>query len=81
MLAKVSEVADIDLIPVMDTEISAVNVSTGDPNDEGVHINAPSKDDDPLAFAWHYDSYPFVCITMLSDCTGMVGGETASKTG
>ena len=25
---------------------------------------------------WHRDSYPFVCILMLSDCYGMVGGET-----
>lgn len=30
--------------------------------------------------AWHYDSFPFVCVTMLSDCTGMVGGETALRT-
>jgi hypothetical protein len=32
------------------------------------------------AFAWHYDSFPFVCVTMPSDCTGMVGEETALKT-
>ena len=31
------------------------------------------------AFAWHYDSFPFVCVTMLSDCAGMVGGETAIR--
>ncbi len=35
--------------------------------------------DSPPAFAWHYDSYPFVCVTMLSDCTDMIGGETAIK--
>jgi hypothetical protein len=29
---------------------------------------------------WHRDSYPFVCVTMLSDCTNMVGGETALRT-
>lgn len=29
---------------------------------------------------WHKDSYPFVCVTMLSDCTNMVGGETALRT-
>ncbi|KAG2413332.1 hypothetical protein HFD88_002521 [Aspergillus terreus] len=36
--------------------------------------------DETAAFAWNYDSLPFVCVTMLSDCTGMVGGETALKT-
>ncbi|GAA6044309.1 hypothetical protein JCM8097_002874 [Rhodosporidiobolus ruineniae] len=30
---------------------------------------------------FHRDSYPFVCVLMLSDCTNMVGGETALKTG
>jgi len=30
---------------------------------------------------WHHDSYPFVCVLMLSDTEGMVGGETALKTG
>lgn len=30
---------------------------------------------------WHTDSYPFVCVTMLSDCTNMIGGETALRTG
>ena len=38
-----------------------------------------AEDDSPIV-DWHHDSYPFVCVTMLSDCTGMVGGETALKT-
>jgi hypothetical protein len=25
----------------------------------------------------HYDSYPFVCVVMLSDVSQMIGGETA----
>lgn len=29
--------------------------------------------------AWHYDSFPFVCVTMASDCTDMVGGEPRSS--
>lgn len=28
---------------------------------------------------WHRDSYPFVCVVMLSDPTGMTGGETMCK--
>lgn len=30
---------------------------------------------------WHTDSYPFVCVTMLSDCREMIGGETAIRKG
>ena len=79
VLAKISEVAGIELTPAMDYEIAAINISV---NDQTVAIvNAPKVDDDTLpAFAWHRDSYPFVCVTMLSDCTGMTGGETALKT-
>ena len=31
--------------------------------------------------AWHKDSYNFVCVVMLSDPTGMKGGETALRKG
>jgi hypothetical protein len=37
------------------------------------------NDDNVPAFAWHYDSFPFVCVTMLSDCSNMIGGETAIR--
>ncbi|ORY91689.1 hypothetical protein BCR35DRAFT_349472 [Leucosporidium creatinivorum] len=30
---------------------------------------------------FHYDSYPFVCVLMLSDVSTMIGGETALKCG
>jgi len=30
-----------------------------------------------LGFSWHYDSFLFVCVTMLSNCSDMKGGETA----
>ncbi|CAI7605480.1 unnamed protein product [Penicillium glandicola] len=41
---------------------------------------------DPLKDAsaiipWHYDSYPYVCVLMLSDTEGMIGGETYIKKG
>lgn len=31
--------------------------------------------------SWHYDSYPFVCVLMLSDVSSMIGGETALQCG
>ena len=64
----------------MDYEIAAINISV---NDQTIPIfdgPTPEKEDDFPAFAWHRDSYPFVCVTMLSDCVGMTGGETALKT-
>lgn len=63
----------------MDYEIAAINISVN--NQTVSAYSAPKQDDDSLpAFAWHRDSYPFVCVTMLSDCVGMTGGETALKT-
>ncbi|KAM0546235.1 hypothetical protein ACHAPJ_010918 [Fusarium lateritium] len=82
VLDRISEVAGIDLVPVMDTEISAVNIVVNDNNTTAPAVDGEKKvEDEVSAFAWHYDSYPFVCVTMLSDCTDMVGGETALKTG
>lgn len=34
------------------------------------------EESEPIV-GWHKDSYPFVCILMLSDCSDMIGGETA----
>ncbi|KAE8355443.1 hypothetical protein BDV28DRAFT_155375 [Aspergillus coremiiformis] len=75
VLAKVSEVAGVDLVPALDVEIATINISvhtdTGD--------RRPTEDqveDEISSTAWHYDSFPFVCVTMISDCQGMIGGET-----
>lgn len=42
--------------------------------DDGIDVHPP-EDDKPIV-GWHTDSYPFVCVLMLSDCTDMIGGET-----
>ena len=47
--------------------------------DEGI-AGCPWEDDKPIV-DWHTDSYPFVCVLMLSDCSTMIGGETALRTG
>lgn len=50
--------------------------------DEGVSgCGWEAEEDDEPIVDWHTDSYPFVCVTMLSDCTNMIGGETALRTG
>lgn len=91
-----SQIAGIDLVPVMDFEIGHINISINSKEtqeaakkalaehqnreaDEGV-AGCPWEDDAPVV-DWHTDSYPFVCVLMLSDCSDMIGGETALRTG
>jgi hypothetical protein len=47
-------------------------------SDEGIDVGS-SADDKPIV-GWHTDSYPFVCVLMMSDCTNMVGGEIVLRT-
>ena len=95
-LAIVSKIARVELVTEMDFEIAHVNISVKSEkqraeeleafmdkklteDDEGI-AGCPWEDDKPIV-DWHTDSYPFVCVTMLSDCTNMIGGETALRTG
>ncbi|KAK5122458.1 hypothetical protein LTR85_004042 [Meristemomyces frigidus] len=95
-LATISKIAGVDLIPNINFEVGHVNISVKSEKqaseeraavererksyaeDEGI-AGCPWEDDKPVV-GWHTDSYPFVCVTMLSDCTNMVGGETALRT-
>ncbi|CAE6481594.1 unnamed protein product [Rhizoctonia solani] len=43
---------------------------------EAVVPKLPEPKIDPDVMEWHRDSYPWVCIVMLSDATNMQGGET-----
>lgn len=72
--------AGIDLVPSFDFEIANINISVNTGDKEAPQANLDPLGDGLSAVAWHYDSFPFVCVTMLSDCTGMVGGETALRT-
>ncbi|KAI2897378.1 hypothetical protein CBS76997_3510 [Aspergillus niger] len=89
-LAIISKVAGVDLVPVMDFELGHVNISGHNEEEKheavkeagvlGKGIAVKPSNDDAIV-DWHTDSYPFVCVTMLSDCTNMIGGETALRTG
>jgi hypothetical protein len=87
VLAAVSKIAGIELVPAMDFDVGHINISINDMTTEVVaqgNTSGPDSaygKDEESAFAWHRDSYPFVCVTMLSDCSGMVGGETAMRMG
>jgi len=65
----------------MDYEIGHINMSV--PKEKTQHDSSTmtSEDDEEAIVGWHRDSYPFVCVLMMSDTTGMVGGETALRTG
>jgi len=76
----VSSIAGIDLVPVIDIEIGNINVSVQDPLNNYQKQDNQSDDDLPVT-KWHHDSYPFVCVVMMSDTSQMVGGETAIRTG
>lgn len=71
----------------MDFEIGHINISVHSEEEKAQALEAAEADKDQPAEAqdmeddnpivgWHTDSYPFVCVTMLSDCTDMIGGET-----
>ncbi|EXJ60455.1 hypothetical protein A1O7_04608 [Cladophialophora yegresii CBS 114405] len=79
-LAIVSKIAGIDLIPMIDIDIGNINVSVQEPLKNPGKLVNQSNDDIPVT-KWHVDSYPFVCVVMMSDASQMIGGETAVKTG
>ena len=84
----VSKIAGVELVPSMSFEVSHVNLcvksSEAAQVERDAHVlqrkDSTVEDEKPIV-GWHRDSYPFVCVTMLSDCTGMIGGETALRTG
>ncbi|KAJ6032501.1 hypothetical protein N7540_003233 [Penicillium herquei] len=57
-----------------------------EPTAEKVELTLEERSYDPLKdtstiIPWHHDSYPYVCVLMLSETEGMVGGETYIKKG
>jgi hypothetical protein len=77
-LSIISKIAGVELVPVIDYEIAHINLSVPADKKELAHS---TDDDDEAIVGWHRDSYPFVCVLMMSDTTTMVGGETALRTG
>ena len=80
-LAIMSKIAGVELVPVMDYEIGHINMSIPGKKKEYDSTTMISEDDEEAIVGWHRDSYPFVCVLMMSNTTGMVGGETALRTG
>jgi hypothetical protein len=71
--------ASVDInAPISEVLPPATPPREEDPTDETIE---PGEDLKGLVSAWHIDSYPWVCVLMLSDPVGMKGGETALRTG
>jgi hypothetical protein len=77
----ISRIAGIELVPEIDYEIGHINISIPGALKENPDGTLVTEEDGKAVVDWHRDSYPFVCVLMMSDTTGMVGGETALKTG
>lgn len=72
----ISSIAGIELEPILPhVEIGNINVSIQDPKKD------PADAENVTVTKWHNDSYPFVCVVMMSDASKMVGGETALLNG
>lgn len=74
----ISDIAGVELVPVMDVEVGNINISVKAGEQDAAATQPP---DDPPVTLWHRDSYPFVCVVMMSDASKMRGGETALRTG
>jgi hypothetical protein len=79
---------NVQLPPGMDDgtdEVAMRNVPPAEPPKQIAHVTPEdmkaAEEDVGTLTAWHNDSYPWVCVVMLSDPTGMVGGETALRKG
>ena len=90
VLAIISKIAGLDLVVCMDYEIGHINLSNPaststqhEPADQNSAPASPAgkQEEAKPIVDWHTDSYPFVVVTMLSDCTAMVGGETMLRKG
>ncbi|KAI9893967.1 MAG: hypothetical protein M1814_004737 [Vezdaea aestivalis] len=88
-LSIISRIAGLDLVPVMNYELGHVNISVKTEEEQKAEIQkyqeaildqGYNESRDPVV-DWHNDSYPFVCVIMLSDARDMIGGETALCTG
>lgn len=87
----ISIMAGVELEVVMDYEIAHVNIGVTSEEvaeqQRKVHARQlalsgqDSGENIPAIVGWHRDSYPFVCVLMLSDTTNMIGGETYLRMG
>lgn len=94
-IAVISKIAEVELVPALPYEIAHINFSSKTEVEaqqelvkakEQMRRYPEDKDisgcqdvvETPIV-GWHTDSYPFVCVLMMSNVREMVGGETAVR--
>lgn len=89
----ISRISGVELEVIMDYEIAHVNMGLKSKEDVATEsevimaartraLSGESDGEDiPAIVGWHRDSYPFVCVLMLSDTSEMIGGETSLRLG
>ncbi|KAJ1300001.1 hypothetical protein OPQ81_011835 [Rhizoctonia solani] len=68
---------EVDLLSPILPEDKNLEPAVAQANYPTVRESEPKKNEDKPVVGWHRDSYPWVCVLMLSDATTMQGGETA----
>lgn len=68
---------EVDLLSPVSPEGKKPELVTAGTMAPGPLEPEPKKDEHRPVVGWHRDSYPWVCVLMLSDATTMQGGETA----
>jgi len=71
-LATISQIAGIKLVPVMDIEISHINILESEYRGN-IHNEYPVR--------WHRDNYSYICALILSNMTHITGGQTLLRRG
>jgi hypothetical protein len=71
-LTAICGVAGIDLIPVMDIEISHVNILRSE-------HRGSIRNDHPVQ--QYRDDYPYICVLILGDTAHITGGQTLLREG
>ena len=86
----VSKEAGVDLEIMFNYEVAHINLAVGNADEKKVEDNNNNKDnnnnnnnnnkqEESSVVGWHFDSYPFVCVLMLTDLSKSIGGETCFR--
>ncbi|KAM0746599.1 hypothetical protein T439DRAFT_134833 [Meredithblackwellia eburnea MCA 4105] len=71
----------VKLSPITPQPLENLGVTVSDLDKYQALADADDGNRPDNVVVWHYDSYPFVCVLMLSDVSQMIGGETALQCG
>ncbi|KEP47745.1 hypothetical protein V565_145450 [Rhizoctonia solani 123E] len=68
---------EVELLSPVSPEVKKAEPFVAEAGAPSLPEPEPEKDEHQPVVGWHRDSYPWVCVLMLSDATTMQGGETA----